>query len=104
MPNYVANKKYYSDLCKGDEFYISPTIRYEYHHPKGTQHQTSPFFSFWFLNLGKYSRDIFLEIESKTKGCKIVQKTDFLKDMGLVPTQKRLNNRRRKKLLAKKSK
>lgn len=102
MPNYVTNKQYYRNLANGNEFYISPKERYEYDHPEGTGHETSPFFSFWYLNLDLYSTRVFLDIETKIKkkGCKIARKVEFLEDRKLNPTRKRLNSKRRKKLIA----
>ncbi len=78
MPNYVIHKQYYKKATRninrsdGSLFYGVPSIRYEYEHPDGEKackfirkilscknmmtfsvlgkgHDSSPFFSFWFI-------------------------------------------------------
>lgn len=65
MPNYVALKAYFkSSLATSVEstggagagptttvFYVSPHQKYEYEHPEGTGHETSPFHSLWFVGV-----------------------------------------------------
>lgn len=59
MPNYIAMKEYFRktvlDCGSGSKrlqtFYITPSVKYEYDHPDGTGHQTSPFASVWFCGL-----------------------------------------------------
>jgi hypothetical protein len=56
MPNYIASKEYFRTIVLGNgkrvqTFYITPSSTYEYDHPEGTGHETSPFASVWFCGL-----------------------------------------------------
>jgi hypothetical protein len=59
MPCYVATKNYYKQLILSnnnmskDMVYVVPHIPYQYHHPEGTGHDTSPFITMWFACVGQ---------------------------------------------------
>eukprot|EP00953_Heterococcus_sp_UTEX-ZZ885_P040637 20758-Heterococcus_DN1.PRE.2 len=40
-------------------FYILPHVRYEFDHPDGTGHETSPFIGMWFIYLGKHTEPVY---------------------------------------------
>jgi len=42
-------------------FYAVPSMRYEFQHPEGTGKAQSPFFSLWFVALGKHTSSIYNE-------------------------------------------
>ena len=44
-----------------------PKERYTFNHPAGTGHDDSPFFSLWFINLGKHSQQV-VEWYLRTQG------------------------------------
>lgn len=98
-------------------FFVVPSARYEFEHPEATGHDTSPFFSFWFVDGGAALPRLFdtatAERKRRSGGgmfgdggaaaarvqrCEMVQSTSELATRHLVPTTKRLNNRRRKAL------
>jgi hypothetical protein len=56
MPNYVASKEYFRKIVLEEKIqvvFITPSSKhpYEYDHPEGTGHETSPFASVWFCGL-----------------------------------------------------
>ena len=59
LPNYIATKEYWRDKIgsvvgeeePGDIVYVVPAEPYEYDHPEGTGHETSPFASIWFCGI-----------------------------------------------------
>ena len=36
-------------------FFLVPKTKYEYQHPEGTGHESSPFFSIWTVHLGQHT-------------------------------------------------
>lgn len=129
MPNYVANKSYYTDLVKDlvagrkqaameqeggqakhtpPPFYVVPAEKYEYNHPDGTGHASSPFFSLWFVYLGDDTGRVFHWWEKKNattlaKGggageARVLKSVESLKLEKAVPDWKRPNPKQRNKL------
>jgi len=101
MPAYVATKQYFKTLCAnltgGPPFFIVPATHYEYDHPEGTGHETSPFFSVWFVHLMEDTARIAASYRaSKAAGVKIFTSVEELGRAGIVNTRKRLNPRQRK--------
>ncbi len=61
LPNYCATKEYFQRItqpCADGLFFGVPKAQYEFEHPEGTGHASSPFFSLWFFYFGKHSKDI----------------------------------------------
>lgn len=62
LPSYIATKSYWRNhisVEKNEPLYILPHIKYEYDHPHGTGHETSPFQSCWFIRLGcDFDKDV----------------------------------------------
>jgi len=72
LPNYVYRKDFFEPALRSGArpvmpFYIAPTQRYYYWSPKGLSRsnpkvrgdgRTSPFVSFWYCHLGRYTEDI----------------------------------------------
>jgi hypothetical protein len=137
MPNYVANKAYYTeavaplDVQGNAPFYIVRTIwsfstyagrcrltytnttkqtqvpsaKYEFDHPEGTGHASSPFFSIWFCHLGPDPQACaailpWLEKQQQQQGgsWRVVLSEEGLREAGAAPAWKRLSNKRRKKM------
>ncbi|CAM9561535.1 unnamed protein product, partial [Heterosigma akashiwo] len=113
LPNYIANKQYYKTIITGTGgpqgvFYLSPSLKYEYQHPEEKGHDTSPFFSFWYVCfprkqlVSKFLANPGVQLQVRNNSCTVSRTIDDLRSQNLVPTQKRMNNKRRKKLKAKK--
>jgi hypothetical protein len=87
MPCYVASKQYFKQIILNHDnnnyddngnhndsgnnddatmFYIVPHVQYQYSHPDGTGHATSPFDSMWFV--GGLSKEIQSKIIQKVMG------------------------------------
>lgn len=71
MPNYVANKQYFRERIasraeQGDVAYIVPSTKYEFDHPTGKGHATSPFFSIWFLFIPGQQRSLTGHMDART--------------------------------------
>lgn len=113
LPNYVANKAYYLDAIASlpesqKPFYLVPAQKYEYQHPQGTGHDSSPFFSVWFCHPGPLSREEgknplvpWLEVASRKNNpptWRVVLSVEGLRSTGATPSWKRPNNKRRKKM------
>jgi len=121
MPNYVATKDYLrksvSKACRGSKriqlVYVIPSAKrpYEYDHPEGTGHETSPFASVWFCGLGYGSdegpiqqvRDAFTGFhashsDGETGSPKMATSLQELIRVGGVSGEKRKNPRQRKKM------
>ncbi|GAB5034589.1 Hypothetical protein NocV09_02000390 [Nannochloropsis oceanica] len=113
LPNYVANKAYYLDAIASlpeaqKPFYLVPAQKYEYQHPQGTGHDSSPFFSVWFCHPGPLSREEeknplvpWLESaanKSNPPTWRVVFSVEGLRSTGATPSWKRPNNKRRKKM------
>eukprot|EP00873_Tetraselmis_striata_P018643 jgi/Tetstr1/438907/TSEL_027415.t1 len=72
LPNYVYMKDYFEPALRAGPkpvmaFYIAPTQRYYYWSPKGMSRdnpkvrgdgRTSPFISFWYCHMGRFTEDI----------------------------------------------
>ena len=119
LPNYVATKSYYSiatAAARGSFFVVPPQARgaaggvdgrYQFEHPEGTGHASSPFESFWYVHLASYDRGdacsavaTALRLGLKPAApspARAVASVDELRAYGLVPTAKRGNPRQRKK-------
>mmetsp|Transcript_18289 Transcript_18289/g.39530 ORF Transcript_18289/g.39530 Transcript_18289/m.39530 type:complete len:249 (-) Transcript_18289:63-809(-) len=118
MPNYIAMKEYFRKIVLDEKiqiFYITPSPNhpYEYEHPEGTGHQTSPFASVWFCGLSytegkadvKPVTDAFAKFHSSltqstsaTGTPQIVTNLQNLIRIGGVSGEKRRNPRQRKKM------
>lgn len=123
MPNYIANKEYYrkavtqragaavterAGAASGASlpFYVVPGARYEYGHPEGTGHETSPFDSMWYVQLGEWTDNIFSSVPRPSKtgdsaGVTLIRTIEGLAAKALVPTAKRMNPRQRKAIAKK---
>eukprot|EP00667_Euglena_gracilis_P014984 EG_transcript_15553 len=104
LPNYVATKAYYQAALRrvGQQpIYLVPTARYEFAHPEGTGHTTSPFRGFWFLWLGPHTPAVFRWARATLLPGTfrvVASTTEQLVRWRLVP-QQRLNPQRRRLLL-----
>ncbi len=113
LPNYVANKAYYTDAIAQlpptqQPFYLVPSTKYDYAHPQGTGHETSPFFSVWYCSTGTLARDDkrnpllgWLDKAGKKHVAphwRLVTSVDGLRSSGAAPSWKRPSNKRRKKM------
>ena len=118
MPNYIASKEYFRTIVLGNgkrvqTFYITPSSTYEYDHPEGTGHETSPFASVWFCGLSygdqtnitdtKAVTDAFAKYHSSTYTSptgvpRIATSLPELIRIGGVSGEKRKNPRQRKKM------
>mmetsp|Transcript_21990 Transcript_21990/g.53220 ORF Transcript_21990/g.53220 Transcript_21990/m.53220 type:complete len:392 (+) Transcript_21990:92-1267(+) len=122
MPNYVAMKEYFRKIVLDDEdasdsrrfqtLYIAPSPNhpYEYEHPEGTGHQTSPFASVWFCGLSyeegktgiKSLTDAFAKFHAHAQypigAPRIAASLQELIRTGGVSGEKRKNPRQRKKM------
>lgn len=56
-------------------FYLVPDTKYEYFHPEGTGHSSSPFDSIWFCHLGKDSSRVLAWWEKMQKSKKPTVRT-----------------------------
>jgi hypothetical protein len=139
LPNYVATKSYYAAAAAaahpGSFFVVPPTGpsphrastlagtpgagagsgagsgRYEFEHPEGTGHASSPFESFWFVNLAQAGgASACAGVASAmaasappgpaAAAARAVATVDELRQRGLVPTGKRGNPKQRRKKTA----
>jgi len=84
--------------------------RYEFKHPEDTGHSSSPFESFWFVNLAKHGglnahAEVTAQATKAPQGQdmakeapgRVVATVDELRAQGLVPTAKRANPKQRRK-------
>eukprot|EP00955_Chlamydomonas_euryale_P116010 366391-Chlamydomonas_euryale.AAC.19 len=67
MPNYVATKLYFTSIAStllqqesfsAEPFFLVPTIKYDYVHPEGTGHSSSPFFSIWYIHMANDTKRV----------------------------------------------
>jgi hypothetical protein len=106
VPNYVANKQYFREAvegAKGTLLYLVPGNKYEFAHPEGTGHETSPFFSLWFVFLPEADAGVLGRLQKwrarqASCGWELKGSIQELQVAKAVPTAKRLSNKRRKKL------
>jgi len=111
LPNYVANKSYYLDAIRPlpqdrQPFYLVPNAKYEYQHPEGTGHISSPFFSIWVCNPGPIPRRDIGCVVSRLQAAqqqhslpwRLVLTVEDLRSTGAAPSWKRPSNKRRKKM------
>ncbi|KAL7547632.1 hypothetical protein ACHAWF_010929 [Thalassiosira exigua] len=114
MPNYVATKEYFRyDSKEVRTLFVTPSASnpYEYDHPEGTGHQTSPFASVWFCGLSygegrfdaKSTIDAFVKFHSSrgispTGAPRIATSLQGLIQMGGVSGERRKNPRQRRKM------
>lgn len=110
IPNYVYCKPYYSIARQHIPIpcYLTPPYRYEYHSPSflrsnlnSGQLKTSPFLSFWYIQLGKYKDAIckyYKKTYSQVSGCSLAYDTDMIprkfKD-SFDPNRKKLRKNQR---------
>ena len=109
MPAYVATKQYYTTLARGARpFFIVPRDKYEFAHPEGTGHETSPFFGVWFVDAGSPALNdraaAALSRPGKLPGgARICRDAHALAAAGHIVLEKRLNPRQRRKLRARRA-
>jgi hypothetical protein len=104
LPNYVAAKDYYRRLLNAnqqerDVVYVIPSNPYEYDHPEGTGHASSPFDSIWYCGLGSgniesHWKDYWY---SRPSAPCLVTSLQQLKELKAIPTLKRPNPKQRRK-------
>jgi len=118
LPNYVATKSYYAAAAAaahpGSFFVVPPSApgggagsgsgRYAFEHPEGTGHSSSPFESFWFVNLARAGGAsacagvaAAMAASAPAAAARAVATVDELRQRGLVPTAKRGNPKQRRK-------
>ncbi|EKX39900.1 hypothetical protein GUITHDRAFT_113893 [Guillardia theta CCMP2712] len=110
LPAYCATKNYFQELMsnwkeRGKVFYGIPKVRYDFEHPEGTGHAVSPFFSIWFVYLGKHTEEIFSWYKKRygDEGpLKLARTVEDLAANKAVDNRKRLNPRQRAALKKKK--
>jgi hypothetical protein len=105
LPSYCAARQYFVRATLDHQrrpFFAVPQTRYEFEHPEGTGHRTSPFTSIWILDLGDYN-DAVVEWYRKEHGprgalklCRAAEELARLSGSG-VSTQKRKNPRQRRR-------
>ena len=109
MPNYVAARDYYRRLHLANPsagiVYVIPSPPYEYDHPEGTGHTTSPFDSIWYCGIGAD------RVENAEKSWtkywddngnarhrpRLITSLNELESLKAIPTAKRPNPRQRKR-------
>jgi hypothetical protein len=107
IPNYIANKDYYRRIALSSSshpFYVIPRERYEFDHPEGTGHETSPFEGMWYIHCGEHTDAVYAEVartcsdsnSSSSSSTRVVRTVQGLTEHALVPTAKRRNPRQRK--------
>jgi hypothetical protein len=105
LPNYVATKGYFRALTGGGPadgpapFFVVPARKYEYEHPEGTGHASSPFFSIWFGSVGVEAYSAIVGPVARwcqARGCSVMWSVAEL-TAGRVVAPARLNPKQRKK-------
>lgn len=111
MPNYVAARDHFRRLLhahpEAGVVYVVPSTSYEYDHPEGTGHETSPFDSMWYCGLGAdrvadaekcwKAYDWDESDDSRSGRPRLITSLDELERLKLIPTEKRPNPRQRRK-------
>jgi hypothetical protein len=107
MPCYVASKQYYA-AAGAAAWFVIPAERYQYAHPTGKGHASSPFESMWFVGSGTTGgADALLAIARRSgkygpgAPARIETALKTLQDEGTVAAR-RLNPKRRKREMKKK--
>lgn len=104
MPNYVAARDYYRRLLAADQqeanvVYVIPSNPYQYSHPEGTGHASSPFDSIWYCGVG--SRNIVTHWNEywafRPNAPRLVTSLRGLAELKAIPTNKRPNPKQRRK-------
>ncbi|KAG7341029.1 hypothetical protein IV203_022980 [Nitzschia inconspicua] len=102
MPCYVATKQYFRRTLNDmfhDMLYVVPKTSYQYSHPDGTGHATSPFDSMWFVggltpDQSKRLQQMFL---SNGSTCRVYNSYQQLIDAKVITVDNRPNPKQRKK-------
>lgn len=105
LPAYVASKQYYKTLLakygKESVVYLVPRPRqeYQYDHPEGTGHLTSPFRSAWFCGIGRERCKKAQEIwkSSSLQLPRLFLSVEDLEREGIITTETRRNPKQRRK-------
>ncbi|CAM9454174.1 unnamed protein product [Chrysoparadoxa australica] len=105
VPSYVTAKEYYRKLVLETEahapFYIVPEGLYQFDHPEGTGHDTSPFTGIWFVSLGQDHRIREAQHHTQSINQAIILPVHvvmfvMLQAEGVISNKKRGNPRQRK--------
>ena len=74
-------------------FYVAPSegeARYEFSHPEGTGHESSPFKSIWIVSLGAHTENVLSAWnKSPTPGVSVLRDLKALERAGVVSFKKR---------------
>eukprot|EP00750_Incisomonas_marina_P000785 INCI10586.1.p1 GENE.INCI10586.1~~INCI10586.1.p1 ORF type:complete len:307 (-),score=69.47 INCI10586.1:180-977(-) len=108
MPIYVAKKAWWKAATSSLKFppvYLVPKKKYEYNHPEGTGHSTSPFESCWFIGgvqTAEHAAGLKACLQrmcsSSSAGLRVAFSLQELeRNLGVVSTKKRPNPKQRKK-------
>lgn len=104
VPTYCVNKQWYKDTLRSQEtssmpFYIIPTTKYEYEHPTGRGHDTSPFESCWIVSAWERTDELFSWYESNHSctDINVFRNIDALRRQKIVSSKRRPNPRARRK-------
>lgn len=108
LPNYVVSKQWYKDAIQehipqisNRPFFVVPKMKYEYEHPTGKGHESSPFDSLWIVCAWDQTQAIYKKSKSliERTGNASVFKTPQDLDKGSIVklNRKRPNPRARRK-------
>lgn len=114
MPNYIAARDYFRRLLSSNPqagvVYVIPSTPYEYDHPEGTGHATSPFDSIWYCGIpadrvedakeawNKHWIELDTTASSRSRDRpRLVTSLEELEKLKAIPTAKRPNPRQRRK-------
>ncbi|GKY95679.1 hypothetical protein MPSEU_000528900 [Mayamaea pseudoterrestris] len=109
LPAYVAARQYYKLMLEQyindcAVIYLIPAINYEFSHPEGTGHKTSPFQSLWFCgirreNIGTIHED-WKGLQHQATSCSLptlATSISELEQVRVISTSKRPNPKQRRK-------
>ena len=123
MPSYVTSRAYYRTFLDQNNLhdhmlYVAPQIEYQYEHPEGTGHESSPFASLWICGMTLHNRNTILSKWNNVESLEqhdnnhnrihhnyntlsqrpnLYRSVQELEGAGLISTQKRPNPRQRRK-------
>eukprot|EP01065_Artemidia_motanka_P018506 TRINITY_DN21811_c0_g1_i1.p1 TRINITY_DN21811_c0_g1~~TRINITY_DN21811_c0_g1_i1.p1 ORF type:complete len:247 (+),score=79.39 TRINITY_DN21811_c0_g1_i1:54-794(+) len=100
LPNYCANKEYFSRVVKqhgARPWFAAPEESYAFRHPEDTGKPESPFYSVWIADFGRHNEAVLAEYARQpVRALRIQRSVAELQSSGLTPSWKRPNPRQRK--------
>ena len=104
LPAYVVKKQWYREAVEAlpeahRPFFVLPRVRYEYDHPTGKGHETSPFDSLWIVFAFGATEALAQWFRPRAPpGCRVLRTVADLERERVVSAKKRKNPRARKRL------